>query len=202
MVEILVNLDTDLMLAINQGLSNAVFDWIMPYIRNPYTWSPLYLFIIIFSIKNYGKKGIVIILFLVLCFGLADFTSASLIKPLIKRVRPCNELSLKEDVIARIRCGAGYSFPSAHASNHFALAIFLLMVFRYTWKAITACAILWACLISFAQVYVGVHYPLDILGGAALGTFIGYAMSLLFFIWYPDQRNGENNTRLQHTTFI
>lgn len=79
-------------------------------------------------------------------------------------------------VIVRVNCGSGFSFPSAHAANHFCLAAFLLSIFGYflgRWKYMWW---LWAILISLAQVYVGVHYPLDILGGAILGIIVGTSM--------------------------
>ncbi len=185
-MELINNLDTELFLIINQGIANPIFDWLMPYVRNPYVWTPLYLFIVIFCIKNYGKKGGLILLGLLLSFGVADFTSASLIKPAVQRIRPCNDLSLKEEVVTRVRCGSGYSFPSTHASNHFALALFLILVFRRVWRHVTFWALLWAALICLAQVYVGVHYPLDVLAGALLGTGIGYLIGYLFMLYIPD----------------
>lgn len=181
----LLNLDLQVFLAINQCGSNAFFDWLMPILRNPYTWAPLYLFILVFFIRTYKKRGVIMVLFFVLSFATADFLTASVIKPQVKRIRPCNEVSLKEHIHTRVRCGSGYSFPSAHAANHFAMGIFLLGTFYRKWKAIIPLSLLWACSISFAQVYVGVHYPIDILCGAILGSCIGLLMSKLFFIASP-----------------
>lgn len=183
----LLHFDSDLFLTINQDMANAFFDWLMPHLRNPYTWAPLYLFILIFSIKTYKKRGVIMMIFLLSTFGAADFISASVIKPLVKRVRPCNELTLQGEMVSRIRCGSGYSFPSSHASNHFAIALFLIMVYRSRWKSITWIAITWAFAICFAQIYVGVHYPFDILCGALLGSLIGYALARLFFIVQPEK---------------
>lgn len=185
----IIHFDTDLFLIINQDMANTFFDWLMPHLRNPFTWAPLYLFILIFSIRTYKKRGIIMMLFLVMAFGAADFSSASIIKPIVKRVRPCNELALKGEMISRIRCGSGYSFPSSHASNHFAIALFLLLVYRQKWKSVTWLALTWASLISFAQIYVGVHYPLDVLAGALLGSLIGYALAKLFLRLQPELPN-------------
>lgn len=182
----IIHFDTDLFLIINQDMANTFFDWLMPHLRNPFTWAPLYLFILIFSIRTYKKRGVIMMLFLVMSFGAADFSSASIIKPVVKRVRPCNELTLQGEMISRIRCGSGYSFPSSHASNHFAMALFLLMVYRHKWKSITWLALTWAFLISFAQIYVGVHYPLDVLAGALLGSTIGYALARFFLYIQPE----------------
>lgn len=185
MIEQLYDIDELIFLAINQGLSNVIFDWVMPILRNKFTWTPLYLFIIIFSIRHYKLRGAAMILCLIVAVGLSDFISASILKPAIKRVRPCNEIMLQEDMVPRIRCGAGYSLPSSHASNHFAISVFLSLVYRRSWKYIGYVAYTWAALVCLAQVYVGVHYPLDILLGALLGSIIGYAVAKVFIKWQP-----------------
>lgn len=186
MIDQLIAFDQEAFLSINEGLSNAFFDWLMPILRNPYTWAPLYLFIIIFCIKNYGKRGVLIILFTVITFGISDFTSSSLVKKSVQRIRPCNDIEFKENVNIRVRCGSGYSFTSSHATNHFAMASFLIMVFYRRWKHILWIGLLWAAMISFAQVYVGVHYPLDVLAGAVLGCSIGYIVGLAFRAMPPN----------------
>jgi len=186
MIDQLVSLDQEVFLAINQGLSNVFFDWLMPVLRNPYSWAPLYLFIIIFCIRNYRNKGVIIVLFVLITFGLADAISSSVIKKSVKRIRPCNDIEFKEEVAVRVRCGSGYSFTSSHATNHFAISVVLIMIFFKRWRHILWLALLWAFIVSFAQIYVGVHYPLDILGGALLGAFIGYIIGLIFRVVVPD----------------
>jgi undecaprenyl-diphosphatase len=191
MLEQLIQFDQNLFFTINHGLSNSFFDWLMPALRNRFFWTPLYLFIIIFSIRNYGKQGGIMILFLGLTFGCTDFISSSLIKPTVQRLRPCNDPEIKSDVKNLVDCGSGYSFPSSHASNHFGLAVFLIVLFFSKWKLILPMGLLWAASISFAQVYVGVHYPIDILAGAMLGGMIGFIMgkillaSKTFGTWNP-----------------
>jgi len=187
MLESILYFDAALFHVINQDMGNSFFDWFMPILRNPYTWAPLYLFILIFSIKSYKKRGIIMMVFLFMTFGASDFISASLVKPVVKRVRPCNELTLQGNMNNRIRCGSGYSFPSSHASNHFAMAMFLIMVYRSRWKHVVWLALLWAFAISFAQIYVGVHYPFDVLCGALLGSLIGYVLGKLFLKIQPEK---------------
>jgi len=177
MIDQLVQFDRDLFFAINHGLSNSFFDWLMPILRDRYTWVLLYLFIIVFSIKIYGKQGFIMILFLAMTFGISDFLSSSVIKPNVQRLRPCNETEIKTNVNNLVDCGTGYSFPSSHATNHFGIAVFLIMMFYHKWKIILPIGILWAASISFAQIYVGVHYPIDILTGSLLGSSIGLGMS-------------------------
>ena len=172
MIESLLQFDTELFLKIHQGLSNSFFDWLMPLLRNKFFWSPLYLFIIIFCIRQYKKTGIYIIGGLLLTFALGDVICSKVIKPNVNRVRPCNEITLADQIIHRVPCGTGKSFPSAHATNHFGIAVFLIGVFYRKWRAILPIGLAWAAIISFAQVYVGVHYPIDVVGGMVLGTII------------------------------
>lgn len=174
MITELQQFDTELFLKIHRGLSNGFLDWVLPLVRNRFFWSPLYLFVIVFCIINYKKQGYYIIGMLLVTFAMGDLISSRLIKPTVARVRPCNELRLAKEIIHRVPCGSGFSFPSSHATNHFAIAIFLICVFYRRWKPILSLGLAWAFLICFAQIYVGVHYPLDTLFGALLGTGIGF----------------------------
>jgi len=185
MLDKIIQFDQDFFLAINQGLSNPVFDWLLPILRNPYTWSPLYLFLIIFFIKHYGKVGVLIVACTLATFGISDATSSHLIKKTVKRVRPCNDVVFKNEVNLRARCGSGYSFTSSHATNHFAMAFFWIVLFRRKWRHTLWLCILWAASIAFSQIYVGVHYPLDILCGAILGMLIGLGTGYLFKRFFP-----------------
>lgn len=174
MLEQLNQLDQYLFFAINKGLSNPFFDWLMPYLRNRYLWTPLYLFMAIFFVRNYGKQGWMIVFFLGLTFGISDYLSSSVIKPAFERLRPCNDPIIKPEINSLVVCGTGFSFPSSHAANHFALAVFLITIFYEKWKPIILFGVLWAFSISFAQIYVGVHYPGDVIFGGILGAMIGY----------------------------
>lgn len=185
MLNQLIHFDQELFLAINQGLSNPFFDWLLPILRNPYTWAPLYLFLIIFFIKNYGKMGILIVAFTLANFGISDALSSHVIKKNVKRIRPCNDLVFKTEANVRVRCGSGFSFTSSHATNHFAMAFFWIVLFRRKWKHTLWLATLWAAAISFSQIYVGVHYPFDILAGALLGALIGTFSGTLFKRFVP-----------------
>jgi membrane-associated phospholipid phosphatase len=185
MIESLQKFDADLFLAIHRGLSNGFFDWLLPMMRNRYTWAPLYLFIIVFSFIEYKKRGWYIVGMLLFTFALGDMMASRIIKPLVMRIRPCNEITLADELIRRVPCGSGYSFPSAHATNHFALAVFLIFVFYPKWKPVLPIGLAWAFIISFSQIYVGVHYPIDTMVGAVLGTCIGLATSKLYKTLQP-----------------
>lgn len=182
MIAELQQFDTELFLKIHREMANPFFDALMPLLRNRFFWAPLYLFIIIFCIRQYKKTGYYIIGMILVTFAMGDLIASKLIKPAVNRVRPCNEVSLSTKIIHRVPCGSGKSFPSAHATNHFAIGIFLICVFYRRWKAILPLGLLWAFSISFAQIYVGVHYPIDTFVGALLGTCIG------FFTFYIYQK--------------
>jgi len=180
MIESLQQFDVALFLKIHRGLSNGFFDWLLPLMRNRFFWSPLYLFILVFCIKEYKKRGFYIIGMILLTFIIGDQVSAQLIKRLVARTRPCNEISLVNHIIHRVPCGSGYSFPSSHATNHFAIAVFLIVIFYDKWKPILPLGLFWAFLISFSQIYVGVHYPIDTLVGAILGICIGLLTAKIY----------------------
>ncbi|TJZ54871.1 phosphatase PAP2 family protein [Sphingobacterium olei] len=198
MLQQIIELDKEIFLIINQGMSNLAFDWLLPILRNPYTWAPLYLFLIIFFIKNYGRFGIAIVLCTLINFGISDGISSHLIKKTVKRLRPCNDIEFKHDINLRVRCGSGYSFTSSHATNHFAMAFFWIVLFRRRWKHTLWLSITWAALISISQIYVGVHYPFDILCGAIFGALIGILNGNLFVRLLPKfaNENIQENTSI------
>jgi len=169
-----IKYDMQLFEFINSGLSNPVFDFILTPARNKYIWIPFYIFILAFVGFNYKENKLYFYLFAAMMITCSDQLSSNLIKNTVKRVRPCNEIQLEQVVIERVHCSSGYSFTSSHATNHFAVASFLFItlsryLFIFSWPIL-----LWAGLIAFAQIYAGVHYPIDILCGTILGIIVGY----------------------------
>jgi len=164
---------------INFRGSNSVFDAILPILRNKYFWLPTYIFIISFVIYNYGRKAYYFLIFLIGSVSLADFTSAKFFKPYFARLRPCKDDGV-EFINMLVECGSGYSFTSNHAANHFAISIFLYFTLGNQFKQIRPFLILWAFLVAYAQIYVGVHFPFDVLCGGLLGGIIGYGMSYIY----------------------
>lgn len=175
--------DTDLFRFINGSLSNGLFDALLPLCREKWFWAPLYLFIGAFTLLNFPKRGWVILFGLVLVVVLSDGISSELVKKNIRRLRPCNDPTLAATVRLRTHCGSGYSFTSSHAANHFAVAVFLIGVFGRLHRRLRPAVLFWAGLIAFSQVYVGVHYPGDVLGGALLGMLIGWWVAWLVRRW-------------------
>jgi membrane-associated phospholipid phosphatase len=166
--------DKSLFQVMNGTLSNPFFDAFCPFFREKWFWAPLYLFVLAFSLLNFGARGWLIVLGLVLSVGAADLTSSRVLKKNIQRVRPCNDPEMVENTILRVSCGSGYSFTSSHAANHFAAAVFLLGIFGARARWIRPALLGWAGAVSFSQIYVGVHYPADVVCGGLVGAAIGW----------------------------
>ncbi len=181
MFEQLIHFDQYLFHIINHDWANPFFDSVMPWVCTPTNWIPLSVFIIVFCLWKFKKQGIIIIVFIALSAGLSDFTCDRIIKPLVHRERPCRDpITAKTDMI-RVTCGSGYSFPSIHAADHFAMAVFMILIFCKKWRWIWLWGILWAGVISVSRIYVGVHYPIDVFCGALYGSFVGWLMSRLYY---------------------
>lgn len=172
-MEQVIAVDQFLFELINGQSHNAVLDWLMPIWREKSTWIPLYVTLAAFVGYKYRLQGLYLLLALALAVGLADTVSSKIIKPAVHRLRPCNDPALKDEVQLLVHCGSGYSFTSSHASNHFAVAAFLSLTLGLHYRRIRWPLYLWAASIALGQVYVGVHFPLDIFVGAILGIIIG-----------------------------
>lgn len=177
LVSFIHEFDSLLFHLINKTWSHQILDTILIPIRDKNFWIPLYIIIATMMVFIFRKKSIYIILLCIASFGATDQISASILKPNINRIRPCNDPAFSNSVVLRIdSCGVGKSFPSAHATNTFGFAMILSLIFRKKAGWIAPVSFLWAFLISYAQIYVGVHYPTDIIAGAFLGTLISYCL--------------------------
>jgi undecaprenyl-diphosphatase len=176
----ILHFDYWLFAKINQEWINPFFDKVFPFLRESEIWIPFYLFLLVFVTFNFARKGLWWACFLGLTAILGDQISSNLMKGLIFRLRPCQDPRWEEHIRVLAKyCPISSSFTSSHACNHFALATFIFLSLRITsrWWAL---AFVWAFLISYAQVYAGVHYPVDVFCGALLGCGIGYFTSWLF----------------------
>lgn len=179
-LQYLEKIDKALFLLIHTDSDHGVLDNVVPILRDPITWIPLYAFMLFFAIFKTEKKCWLFILLSLTTFALTDLISFQLLKPLFQRPRPCHDPELAPYIRHIIDCGGLYSMPSSHASNHFGLAAFwywsLYVITGKKWKWL----FIWAAIVCYAQVYVGKHYPMDILVGAALGYMTGTAMARVF----------------------
>ncbi len=181
MFEAIIHIDQIIFHAINIGHKNSIFDILMPIFRNPLTWIPLYALLIGIVYQKFGKKTLSVILILTISVFVTDQISSRFIKKTVQRLRPCNDTSLYPASQNIISCGTGYSFPSSHAANHTCVAILFGSILFDDKKWIKSLLLIWALSIGYAQIYVGVHYPFDVLAGTCLGIIIAN-IGLYFFV--------------------
>lgn len=172
--------DESLFHLINGVWTHPLLDEIMPWWRDKKTWIPLYVILAGFAVYRFRLRGLYFILGVVLTVGVADTVSSKVMKPTFERLRPCNNTELPFEVEQRGGCGGGYSFTSSHATNHLAIAWFIVLTLGATYKWLRWPLIIWAISIAYGQVYVGVHYPLDVLVGGCIGSLIGWGLSKAF----------------------
>ncbi|MCC7402636.1 MAG: phosphatase PAP2 family protein [Chitinophagaceae bacterium] len=173
--------DRELFNKVNGQWTNSFFDTFLPYIRNANTWVPVYLFFIVFALINFRRKGMYWVLGAVLTVATSDIISSWGIKDLIFRLRPCRDAALAGHVRFLVQyCPQSSSFVSSHAVNHFALSFFIFLTMKDITGKWLAIVLLWAFMVSYAQIYVGVHYPFDVLCGIFVGSFIGYIWAKIF----------------------
>ena len=180
-MEAILTLDEQLFRLINGQWHNDFLDWILPYWRDKKFWYPFYIGLMAVILYQFRLKGIYLLLALFVTVGIADLVSSKVLKKTVKRVRPCNDPEIKDDVLLLVGCGKAYSFTSSHATNHFAIGTFLALTLGLYFKRWRWLFYLWAASIALAQVYVGVHYPLDVLVGAFLGMGIAFTTATIYF---------------------
>jgi undecaprenyl-diphosphatase len=162
----LLELDATLFVLINSIWANPVTDFLMPLVTNGYNWIVPGVVTVIVILWKEGKRGVGIVFGMAIVIALCDQSAAHIIKPVVQRVRPCHVL---DSVHLLVPCGAGFSFPSAHATNWFGGAVWL----SYSFPRLTGVFYILAFLVAISRVFVGVHYPLDVIGGAMIGSALG-----------------------------
>ena len=183
MIDWLISLDKKLFLFFHERISNSLFDFLMPWLRNKYFWIPLYIYFIFLIIYYFRKQSWMVIIAAFITVGISDFISSGVLKPFFHRLRPCQNSELVSHIHNIIICGSGFSFVSSHAANHFAVAVFLGIIFKNKINWLLGILLIWAATISFAQVYVAYHYPTDIFGGAIVGIISGLFVSYFLNYW-------------------
>lgn len=177
----LQDIDKGLLFFFNRTTSNTFFDILMPLIRESLIWLPLYLFVILKGFNYFNYKAIIWLILAIIAIGLADQISSTFFKNYFMRIRPCNNNALKSYIHILVNYRpSSYSFTSSHAANHFTLATYLYLTLKPYFKQYAYLFFLWASLICYAQIYVGVHYPFDVLCGAILGIIIGALFNFIF----------------------
>ncbi len=201
-IQHLSELDTSILLWINNTLSNTLFDWLMPLITDSDHWiipgSLLLLWLLIFG----RKRGRITVVILLVVIGLTDSIAAQIIKPWIGRIRPSHTLTDLINLL--VPKGGKYSFVSNHSANMFAMTVVIGYFYR-PWKP---WLISLSVLIAFSRVYVGVHYPGDVLFGALFGYMIAWGVLTLwvilkmrelkrgrYWVWYDESPHPDSLIR-------
>jgi undecaprenyl-diphosphatase len=178
----LSSIDTDLFLFFN-GLHVDWLDKVMVLITDMWAWFPLYLLLIYWTVKQYGKRCWWVFLAIGVVVLCSDQLSSHVCKPLFQRLRPCYNVELQDVIyLPKGMAGGKYGFVSSHAANTFAIAAFLTPVLRKfrPWAAIAL--YLWAFISSYSRIYIGYHYPSDIVCGSILGILVGLILWKVFQI--------------------
>jgi undecaprenyl-diphosphatase len=174
-----VDIDQQLFLILNSA-NSPFWDKVMHFMSMIIVWIPLYLGILVYLGTIYKKKLLLIILIITIAVTITD-QSALIIKNSVERFRPCHEPMLQGLVHTfNNECGGTFGFVSSHAANSFNIAFLSLLFIRKKW--FTVSIIIWASVISYSRIYLGVHYPGDVLCGAIIGAFIGLSMYRIFIV--------------------
>ena len=169
-IQSLADTDQSLFLYLN-SFHNTFWDYFMTAFTGKFIWVPMYATILYVLLKNYDWKTVLLcVIAIALVITFADQVCATLIRPWVQRPRPANEASPIVDLVYIVngRRGGRFGFPSCHASNSFGLAFFLIFLFRKRWLSLFICC--WAIVNCYTRIYLGLHYPGDLLVGMLIGA--------------------------------
>ena len=179
-INIINVIDNDLLLWINSQ-NSPIMDTVMNNISGKLFWLPLYVFLVVFIFYKRGlKQGIISLIFISLIILTVDQFCASFIRPIIGRLRPSspdNPISYLLHFVNDHR-GGSFGFPSCHAANTFALATFVSCLIKD--RTFSSLILTWAIIVSYSRMYLGMHYPTDIVCGALIGILFAYSYYKLF----------------------
>lgn len=177
------NLDHELFLFLN-GLHVGWLDPVMTFISSEMGWIPFYVILLYLVFKKLGWKGLLfVVIGVVVLITCSDQLSSHVFKPVFHRFRPCHDPLIQDLVhLPNGHCGGQYGFISSHACNTFALASFITLIMKRFYKKIGLLMFIWAALVSYSRIYMGVHFPGDVLCGAAVGMILGFGIGHLLLI--------------------
>jgi undecaprenyl-diphosphatase len=179
MLDNLIDIDKKIFFLIN-GWNSPFWDFIMFWLSDKLIWIPLYVVFLILIIRYYRWQTVIIMLFVAILMTLSDQVSVDLFKDVFHRLRPCHDPDLEGFVhLVKDRCGGQYGFISSHATNHFAIAVFLVKMLGSKMKFFTPLVLFWAAIICYSRVYLGVHFPGDVIAGALVGSGLGILLAWL-----------------------
>ena len=180
MFETLQALDQRLLLALNHAHTPAL-DAVMVFVSNRTVWFPAYALLTGWLIWHFRRRAVLLLPLLIAAVALADSITSRLFKPFFGRLRPCHAPELAGLLHLPDGCGGQFGFLSSHTANSVALAVFLALVLPGSrFRGLKIGVALWAMLLSYSRIYLGAHYPSDVLGGALVGALLAWGAAQLF----------------------
>lgn len=180
MLQEILEFDKDFFLYLN-GLGTPQWDNFFQFISHKLSAVPLYIFLLMLTYQKFGlKRTLVLLVSIALLITVTDQLS-NFFKYGVARLRPCHDPEIAPIMrLVKSYCGGQYGYFSAHAANAFAIAVFFGSILKSKIKYIGVCLVIWAALVAYSRVYIGVHFPLDIITGAVLGSLFGWLFVKLF----------------------
>ena len=188
MKETLKHIDYAMFHRINQLWNVTALNPIFQFIRDPKHLTAFYLLLAFLLLLKYRLKGWWIVLFLGATMGLSDLISSHILKPYFHRLRPCVDFIWNGKMNDLVGGNHGYSFTSSHAANNMSVCLFLTMIFLPIIGRKSYCFLTVPIIVGYSQIYVGVHYPMDVLGGYITGALCGVIMYWLYDKYLPSSQ--------------
>ena len=162
-------------------MNNLFWDSFFYVVTGRLFWIPFVLGLLYLAYLRVGWRVVYVFLFFGIAMGVADLTSVKLFKEVFERLRPCHNPMIS-DLVHTVEghCGGQFGFVSSHAANSFAMAVFASLLFKQKFKFVVPVMLFWAALVSYSRIYVGVHFPLDIICGGVLGAIVAFLVYQLF----------------------
>lgn len=172
MLKWLEELDKELLLALN-GLGYPYLNEFMLWMSDKYIWFPLYAYLIFRLYQKNGWDFYQPLIALILVIVITDQFTSGFMKPFFERYRPCHDPDIKNQIIYLSHCGRLYGFASSHAANTFGLASFFFIRER---SKLGFWLLIWAAIVSYSRIYLGTHFPGDVIVGAFIGFLAAYLL--------------------------
>jgi undecaprenyl-diphosphatase len=182
MLNKLIEADKDLFLLLN-NLGTEPWDAFWMFMSNKWASIPLYLLLLILCFSKLGWKRTLLVLLSVALMITATDQLANFFKYGVGRLRPCHDDTLFDQMrLVKSYCGGKYGYFSAHAANSFAVATFFILLLKQYFRWIIALLLIWGLLVSYSRIYIGVHFPLDVVTGISIGMLSGWLFQSLYLL--------------------